>query len=48
MVVIENEPGNAGVDNITIRRSGTDPITAGNGVNSVRLYGDGGSRWHQM
>ncbi len=56
VIIIKNELGNAGTNNITINRSGTDlinasstslSITFGTATGSFRLYSDGVSRWHQ-
>lgn len=56
IIIVKNELGNAGTNNITINRSGTDlinasstslSITFGTATGSFRLYSDGVSRWHQ-
>jgi hypothetical protein len=56
VIIVKNELGNAGTNNITINRSGTDlinasstslSITFGTATGSFRLYSDGVSRWHQ-
>lgn len=57
VIIVKCELGNAGVNNITINRSGTDlinssstslSITFGTATGSFRLYSDGVSRWHQF
>jgi len=56
IIIVKNELGNAGTNNITINRTGTDlinasstslSITFGTATGSFRLYSDGVSRWHQ-
>jgi hypothetical protein len=57
VIIVKCELGNAGTNNITINRSGTDlinssstslSITFGTATGSFRLYSDGVSRWHQF